>query len=100
MIEEIITMIAIAGLLFSAVTLLIKVGQSLFDFISKAIILKNYRWYRRHKGGYWEHWRMQSHIKWTLWTRPEDWPANWKEIGRPALAEEKWAGGIIETEQY
>ena len=98
--KEILTFIAIAGLLFGATMLVIIIGKSLIEFVSKAMIWENYRWYRRHKGGYWEHWQIQDHLGWTLWTRPSDWPKSWKEIGRPACAEERWAGGVIETEQY
>jgi len=98
--KEILTLVPIAGHLFGAMMLEIIIGKSLIEFISKAMIWENYQWYRRMKGGYWEHWQMQDHIKWTLWTRPSSWPESWKEIGRPALAKEKWAGGIIEAEQY
>jgi hypothetical protein len=97
---DVLAFIGIAALLFGVVSFFIKFGEIVYDEFSKLLIWQNYRWYRRHKGGVLEHWQMQPHIKWTLWTRPSDWPKEWVEIDRPALAENREEGRVIESENW
>jgi hypothetical protein len=98
--KDVLVFIGIIALVFGASQIIINFGKIAYDEISKLVIWQNYRWYRRWKGGLWEHWQMQPHIKWTLWTRPADWPKEWVEIGRPALAENREDNGVIESEQW
>ncbi|GEM_PF-6833113 len=98
--EKALQFIGFVALMFGAISLIIKFGEVVYNATSRLLLWENYRWYRRRKGGAWEHWQMQSHLGWTLWTRPSDWPKEWVEIGRPALAEDREDGGVIESENW